>query len=38
VVSSSEITTTVPEGATTDEVKVVTPGAMLSSNVPFQVP
>jgi hypothetical protein len=38
VVSSSEITTTVPERATTGEVKVVTPGATLLSNVPFQVP
>ena len=38
VVSSSEITTTVPEGATTGEVKVATPGGTLSSNVPFQVP
>jgi uncharacterized repeat protein (TIGR03803 family) len=37
VVSSSEITTTVPAGTTTGEVKVVTPGGMLSSNVPFQV-
>jgi hypothetical protein len=38
VVSSSEITTTVPSGATTGEVKVVTPGGTLSRNVPFQVP
>jgi len=37
VVSSSEITTTVPAGATTGTVKVVTPGGTLSSNVPFQV-
>jgi uncharacterized protein (TIGR03437 family) len=37
VVSSSEITTTVPAGATTGEVKVVTPGGTLWSNVPFQV-
>ncbi len=37
VVSSSEITTTVPLGATTGEVKVVTPGASLLSNLPFQV-
>jgi hypothetical protein len=37
VVSSSEITTTVPSGATTGEVKVVTPGGTLSSNVSFQV-
>jgi uncharacterized repeat protein (TIGR03803 family) len=38
VVSSSEITTTVPTGATTGKVKVVTPGGALSSNVPFRVP
>ena len=38
VVSSSEITTTVPAGATTGEVKVVTPSGTLSSNVSFQVP
>jgi uncharacterized repeat protein (TIGR03803 family) len=38
VVSSSEITATVPAGATTSEVKVVTPGGTLSSNVPFRVP
>ena len=37
VVSSSEITTTVPAGATTGTAKVVTPGGTLSSNVPFQV-
>jgi uncharacterized repeat protein (TIGR03803 family) len=37
VVSSSEITTTVPSGATTGEVKVVTPGGTLSSNAPFEV-
>jgi uncharacterized protein (TIGR03437 family) len=37
VVSKSLITTTVPLGATTGKVKVVTPGGMLSSNVPFQV-
>jgi uncharacterized repeat protein (TIGR03803 family) len=35
--SKSEITTTVPAGATTGEVKVVTPGGTLSSNVPFTV-
>jgi hypothetical protein len=38
VVSSSEITTTVPTGATTGEVKVVTPGGTLLSNVSFRVP
>jgi len=34
VVSSSEITTTVPTGATTGTVQVETPGGTLSSNVP----
>jgi uncharacterized repeat protein (TIGR03803 family) len=38
VVSSSEITTTVPTGATTGTVQVVTPNSTLSSNVPFRVP
>jgi uncharacterized repeat protein (TIGR03803 family) len=38
VVSSSEITTTVPTGATTGKVEVVTPGGTLSSNAPFRVP
>ena len=38
VVSSSEITTTVPTGATTGEVEVVTSGGTLSSNVSFWVP
>jgi hypothetical protein len=38
VVSSSEITTTVPAGATTGTVQVVTPNDTLSSNVPFRVP
>ena len=38
VVSSSDITITVPTGATTGEVKVVTPSGTLSSNVPFVVP
>jgi uncharacterized repeat protein (TIGR03803 family) len=38
VVSSSEITTTVPAGATSGIVRVVTPGGTLSSNVPFRVP
>jgi uncharacterized repeat protein (TIGR03803 family) len=37
VVSSSEITTTVPAGATTGKVKVVTPNGTLFSNVPFRV-
>jgi uncharacterized repeat protein (TIGR03803 family) len=37
VVSASEITTTVPLGATTGTVQVVTPGGTLSSNVPFTV-
>ena len=38
VVSPSLITTTVPAGATTGKVQVVTPGGTLSSNVPFRVP
>jgi uncharacterized repeat protein (TIGR03803 family) len=39
VVSASEITATVPTGATTGTVQVVTPGSgTLSSNVPFRVP
>jgi uncharacterized repeat protein (TIGR03803 family) len=37
VVSSTEIMTTVPTGATTGPVQVVTPSAMLTSNVPFHV-
>ena len=37
VVSPSLITTTVPAGATTGTVHVVTPGGTLSSNVPFRV-
>jgi len=37
VVSPSLITTTVPAGATTGTVQVVTPGGTLSSNVPFRV-
>jgi len=37
VVSSSEITTTVPAGATTGKVEVVTPKGTLSSNVTFRV-
>jgi hypothetical protein len=38
VVSSSEITTTVPTGATTGKVKVTTPSGTLTSNVNFRVP
>jgi uncharacterized repeat protein (TIGR03803 family) len=37
VVSSTEITTTVPSGATTGPVKVKTPSATLTSNVNFRV-
>ncbi len=37
VVSSSEITATVPVGATTGEVQVTTPGGTLSSNQKFRV-
>jgi len=37
VVSSSEITATVPSGASTGMVQVVTPSSTLSSNVPFRV-
>jgi len=37
VKSKSEITTTVPTGATTGPVQAVTPGGTLSSNVPFRV-
>ncbi|MGA7414267.1 MAG: IPT/TIG domain-containing protein [Bryobacteraceae bacterium] len=37
VVSKSEITTTVPAGATTGTVQVVIPRGTLSSNAPFQV-
>jgi uncharacterized repeat protein (TIGR03803 family) len=37
VVSPSLITTTVPSGATTGTIQVVTPGGTLSSNVPFRV-
>jgi uncharacterized repeat protein (TIGR03803 family) len=37
VVSSSLITTTVPSGATTGKVEVVTPGGTLSSNRDFRV-
>jgi uncharacterized repeat protein (TIGR03803 family) len=38
VVSNSEITTTVPTGATTGPVVVTTPSGTLTSNVNFQVP
>jgi uncharacterized repeat protein (TIGR03803 family) len=38
VVSGSEITTTVPTGATSGKIQVVTPGGTLSSDVPFRVP
>jgi uncharacterized protein (TIGR03437 family) len=38
VVSATEITTSVPTGATTGKVEVVTPGATLVSNRNFQVP
>jgi uncharacterized repeat protein (TIGR03803 family) len=37
VVSSSEIKTSVPAGATTGGIKVVTPSGTLSSNLPFRV-
>jgi uncharacterized repeat protein (TIGR03803 family) len=37
VKSKSEITTTVPAGATTGTVQVATPGGTRSSNVPFRV-
>jgi uncharacterized repeat protein (TIGR03803 family) len=37
VVSPSEITTTVPTGATTGQVKVVTPDGTLTSNLVFRV-
>jgi uncharacterized repeat protein (TIGR03803 family) len=37
VVSPTEITTTVPPGATTGEVEVVTPSGTLSTNGPFRV-
>jgi uncharacterized repeat protein (TIGR03803 family) len=38
VVSSTEITTTVPKGASTGIVKVKTPSGTLTSNVSFRVP
>lgn len=37
VVSATEITATVPTGATTGTIKVVTPTSTLSSNIPFEV-
>ncbi len=37
VVSETEIATTVPYGATSGTVQVVTPGGTLSSNAPFRV-
>jgi uncharacterized repeat protein (TIGR03803 family) len=37
VVSSTEITTTVPDGATTGKVEVTTPSGTLTSNVNFHV-
>lgn len=38
VMSKSEISTSVPPGASTGPVQVVTPGGTLSSNVSFRVP
>jgi uncharacterized repeat protein (TIGR03803 family) len=38
VASKSEITTTVPSGATTGKVQVVTSGGTLTSNVNFRMP
>ena len=37
IVSATEITTTVPAGATTGEVRVTTPGGTLASGGPFLV-
>jgi len=37
VVSSTELTTTVPTGATSGKVQVTTPNGKLTSNVNFQV-
>jgi uncharacterized repeat protein (TIGR03803 family) len=37
VVSGTEITATVPAGATSGKIKVVTPTGTLTSNIPFQV-
>jgi hypothetical protein len=36
--SGTAISTTVPTGATTGPVQVVTPNRTLSSNMPFRVP
>jgi uncharacterized repeat protein (TIGR03803 family) len=36
IVSASEITATVPKGATTGPVRVITPAGKLQSNVPFR--
>ncbi len=36
--SSSEISATVPPGATTGTIQVTTPAGTLSSNVPFRIP
>ena len=38
VKSATEIITTVPTGATTGPVKVITPSGTLTSNVPFLIP
>jgi uncharacterized protein (TIGR03437 family) len=38
VESATQISTTVPAGATTGKVEVITPEGTLSSNVPFRVP
>ena len=37
LVSDTEITATVPTGATTGTIQVVTPGGTLTSNVAFRV-
>lgn len=37
VVSATEISTTVPKGATTGKIEVVTPGGTLTSNVAFRI-
>jgi uncharacterized repeat protein (TIGR03803 family) len=37
IISASEITTTVPTGATSGPVRVITPTGKLQSNVPFRV-
>jgi uncharacterized repeat protein (TIGR03803 family) len=37
IISSSEITATVPKGATTGPVRVITPTGKLQSSVPFRV-